>query len=711
MAWSYQQWQRAWRHDWRHCLLLREHLWRNERGAVLLEFALTLPILLIFTVFLVEMAFFWEGRILGNHTAFALGRIAKVHYDPGRSLADQSFFPDKCVLHDLSTTHGAQQQLDTAELVTAFYLFPVTRQAIGKQEEMCPSIDNITAIIDSIFQKLESGYSSMLAQLGDYTSSAICQEISVAFSKDLGLFFPQFGGFIGQIVDTIISEATEVFSDLVVKMIKPIVEAVIDSGVAVIENSSSQYLANCRAQLELALVATDLETLKDIKYFNLVAFANNAYCRYDLACQRLLRNGNSPDVEVYVSAEHLFSGNRNNTGIWKKTGGFFHHLVGGSGRVPEDSEKNALSLAHPGHAGGGEGPAAIVYTVVRYPVKSHWFSLTAALSPDNSFTEVGQIAFTSRHAVLADMPKQNIECYYYQYQTLGEKGVGVISEKIKKFVDQIGGYSTPFEEATSDFQPLVESWYNSVMDRISRQIEIRGAINDIKDFLENNNYSSGNYSYSIDGAREALRDIGEAAEHAKSERDSARRARDQYPKYIEDVIGERIVRKINPDWSRENNEYQRWRAIYTEVNNLRSQMAGFLNGNATRLSYLEIEENELSRWQDIIDYYNTRVKDELEGLNEGQTGSSKQDTIIDLVDGSDKKEEIIKRMQQQLDDIRANCRNDVHEKIKVGYFDLIENAAFDWFKPVPLPGQDSTKTFEELNKYYGTDNQRPEEIK
>ena len=53
---------------------------KDERAAIFLEFALAFPVVLMFTLFLIEMCLYWDSTAMANHTAFTLARIAKVHY-------------------------------------------------------------------------------------------------------------------------------------------------------------------------------------------------------------------------------------------------------------------------------------------------------------------------------------------------------------------------------------------------------------------------------------------------------------------------------------------------------------------------------------------------------------------------------------------------------------------------------------------------------
>jgi hypothetical protein len=55
----------------------------GDSAAVYLEFAMSFPLLLGFSLFIVEMCMFWDSAIMANHTAFTLARIAKVHYYQG----------------------------------------------------------------------------------------------------------------------------------------------------------------------------------------------------------------------------------------------------------------------------------------------------------------------------------------------------------------------------------------------------------------------------------------------------------------------------------------------------------------------------------------------------------------------------------------------------------------------------------------------------
>lgn len=50
----------------------------STRAAVLLEFAILFPIVLSFTLFLMEMCYRWDATVMANHAAFTVARIAKV---------------------------------------------------------------------------------------------------------------------------------------------------------------------------------------------------------------------------------------------------------------------------------------------------------------------------------------------------------------------------------------------------------------------------------------------------------------------------------------------------------------------------------------------------------------------------------------------------------------------------------------------------------
>jgi hypothetical protein len=51
----------------------------DEKAPALLEFALTFPILLAFTIVCVQLCLHWDASTMANHTAFTVARMAKVH--------------------------------------------------------------------------------------------------------------------------------------------------------------------------------------------------------------------------------------------------------------------------------------------------------------------------------------------------------------------------------------------------------------------------------------------------------------------------------------------------------------------------------------------------------------------------------------------------------------------------------------------------------
>lgn len=51
----------------------------SERGSAYVEFAMITPVFLVMVTFLVEICKYYDACVMANHTAFTIGRIAKVH--------------------------------------------------------------------------------------------------------------------------------------------------------------------------------------------------------------------------------------------------------------------------------------------------------------------------------------------------------------------------------------------------------------------------------------------------------------------------------------------------------------------------------------------------------------------------------------------------------------------------------------------------------
>lgn len=66
-----------WRHDEKFLSRAKKRA-KSDRGAVFSEFALLAPIFVLLVSAMIEFAGFWDARIMANHTAWQIGRIAMV---------------------------------------------------------------------------------------------------------------------------------------------------------------------------------------------------------------------------------------------------------------------------------------------------------------------------------------------------------------------------------------------------------------------------------------------------------------------------------------------------------------------------------------------------------------------------------------------------------------------------------------------------------
>ncbi len=96
---------------------------RGDRAPVFLEFAFALPLLMVLSLFIIELCMFWDTEVMANHAAFAVARIAKVNVNNGRKGLD-IVNP----YQDMTLSSGTYK---ADKLVTAMFMMPCTFAWMG----------------------------------------------------------------------------------------------------------------------------------------------------------------------------------------------------------------------------------------------------------------------------------------------------------------------------------------------------------------------------------------------------------------------------------------------------------------------------------------------------------------------------------------------------------------------------------------------------
>ncbi len=716
------QWLENWRQDCRHFRRWQRPC-RNDRGAALLEFALTLPLLLIITVFLVEMALFWEGRILGNHASFALARIAKVHYQPGLKKEEQVYFPEKCLLNSgyLETREALQSQLSTERLVTAFFLFPVTRQQIGSSEDKIPNLSEITSkiptqindLMDVIFQAQDEFLDDIKVQLIDEFSGYLSGTLFC--EEQFKAIVPKFGGFMLQAIRSILIEITSDFiTDTLQQIFTEMLQSAINPLLAQYQSFTNQQKEFLKSKI--SEVFADSDQRFNFPQFLFADFLINCYRRYDLACQRVKSWPNNSiylDLKVHWLAVDDAQGNQNSPGFFKKIGSWLSSqnpfkssdFAEKHNKVREDfyaKNKNTTAgcLSFPRYASDAEALPAIIAVELKYPVKSHWFSLTASMMEDNSFTNAGQLAFICKHAVLAELPKQNIDNYFSEYKTWGNIGNSmfktVIGRSIKildEIEKMINKGSHEIAKKTETIQTLVNAWQSSVVTRQTQQNTIITALGNIGTFI------AANYPQAIssfDSSQVGIEAAKTALNNAIVFFDTQKNSVDKFEKDEEGNVTEE-----------ETENYKKWNSLLGVAQDYSNEISEM------QTNYFQDRSTELINWNAILTYYDETLPDNIYNPetifndSEDNDGTNNDDAVVNDDEQTTQSiaDPFTAEKENQLTKARERCRRVIFSAISnMSDFDLFtdNNDPFDPNGPQGS-GNDADTAFNRLNSYYSNE--------
>jgi hypothetical protein len=763
------QWLENWRHDCRH-LRRWQRPCHQDRGAALLEFALTLPILLIITMFLLEMALYWEGRILGNHASFALARIAKVHYQPGKTKEEQTYFPKECLLHKdyLKTRDNLQSELSTERLITAFFLFPVTRQTFGAEDKVA-TLGDVASKIKSFndgligtILEIQAAIANVL--IDDFSENASETITDKIFNDDrIENLLPKLGDGI---VGTLLTEFTaQAISATLKNTFQPIFNDVSNN---VLNFAFHQYQSfiqktispfrNFLTDINAILTGIDdmMDKVTNSEAFIFADFLTNCYSRYDLACQRVAPN-TTAGTDLKVWSERLITEGEDDydadDSSWEKVKNWFASLNPFKSSKDAESQYKAWKkeikkyknqtqgcLRFPRHATDAEATAAVIAVSLTYPVKSHWFSLTAAMAEDNTFKpSSGKVAFTCNQATLAELPKQNIEEYFFEYKTIGEssgagKYLGDFFAKMKNI------YAIREIKINPQINlPVLQEWINAQNARRERQQAIIDELPEVESLFANTSDATlkktKNYARNIDGAKEAKADLDAAITkigQEKTENSEATGLIEEYTDEREKCYTYKYDKKTKEYKKTKTSEWDKWNARINAIvqfstaakqhsDNLKEAIYGDEDSHSP--SYEKLKSDESTKWQNLITYYNDGLKTDIElhkysgdpdnpqPENAGKIDNKDIPGVVlpNQDDLSDAQKQISRKLQDSLDDSRKLIREKIFEAIKdCPDYDLFTSSdSFDSGGPQGLKNTTNSalKAYENLNKYYNTSSQ------
>ncbi len=98
----------------------------GDKAAVYLEFAMSFPLLLGISLFILEMLMFWDASVMANHAAFTVARIAKVHYYQSSVTSEDDPYPKVRI---------GGKDIPADKLVLSFFMMSSTYSWFSKKSE------------------------------------------------------------------------------------------------------------------------------------------------------------------------------------------------------------------------------------------------------------------------------------------------------------------------------------------------------------------------------------------------------------------------------------------------------------------------------------------------------------------------------------------------------------------------------------------------
>jgi len=173
----------------------------GDSASAYLEFAMSFPLLLGFSLFILEMCMFWDAAVMGNHAAFAIARIAKVHcYQsavtdkdnpyPTVGMGSKKFSADKVVLSFfmMSSTYSWFGPKTEAATVDFYDYFKISGPLFDITCTDDPSFFQkillaiIKAIADPIEQKMRDFINKEIGALLDKIFGGSTQQMNARFN-------------------------------------------------------------------------------------------------------------------------------------------------------------------------------------------------------------------------------------------------------------------------------------------------------------------------------------------------------------------------------------------------------------------------------------------------------------------------------------------------------------------------------------------------
>ena len=202
-----------WRHDEKFLSRAKKRA-KSDRGAVFSEFALLAPIFVLLVSAMIEFAGFWDARIMANHTAWQIGRIAMVRGSK---------------LNYIQTGVSEIDNKLAAQSMQA-NLF----EKLGSKLKLSGSGLGLRAAIPTVclMSTCQMGFfgGTPGSQLNDFLHSALIDPLKALFTDPQGELNPS--AVIAALLDSKIAETPFAFLQPVIKAVfdaicKPIIDAVL----------------------------------------------------------------------------------------------------------------------------------------------------------------------------------------------------------------------------------------------------------------------------------------------------------------------------------------------------------------------------------------------------------------------------------------------------------------------------------------------------
>ena len=365
---------------------------KSPRGSAYLQFALVLPLVVMVVSAMIEFTSFWDAKIMANHTAWTVGRIATVRAGL-RTSSDKKLVSGKPSLSSFKSIKDA----DGAYVATAMLMSTCSMGSMHGS-----SADLAKDFAESLVNGVRDGIKKMVTDAIKEQLDELKNNFSEYVTSSLGLV----DGKIGDVVGQAIGQAVEkVFGWLQDKLLKPLVEKL------------SDFVAKKVLALLPDSLYTDLGKLLDQnRQLRQIVYAIDRTARYDVVT-----------VKERSDAGMVFSRNT--------TSGILDY--------PAVFDKNAKSDDWMVTQAGGWPPNGqfqkMIDVTIKWPFERAWlFPVLASAKPSSDPgdvpTAVGRALFYPQPAIFNENLASEGGKAYDQGDSKSYE------EEIKKLKDQYAGF-------------------------------------------------------------------------------------------------------------------------------------------------------------------------------------------------------------------------------------------------------------------------------